>query len=152
VAIPDGASAPEFRLSDQYGGQLSLAELCAEGPVLLVFFPFAFSGVCSGELLELRDHLGEFTDHGVQVAAISCDPMFTLRAWDDANGFDFPLLSDFWPHGEVCRRYAAFDEASGRAERLSVLIDAAGVVRWTMMTPVTTARPLVAYREALQGL
>ena len=79
----------------------------------MVFFPFAFSGICTGELCEIRDDLEAFANDDVQVLAVSCDPMFTLRACADAQGYFFPLLSDFWPHGEVARAYGVFNETAG---------------------------------------
>ena len=78
----------------------------------LVFYPYAFSGVCTGEMAGIRDRLAEFMTFDSEVLAISCDPMYALRAFADADGLNFPLLSDFWPHGEVCRAYDVFDERS----------------------------------------
>ena len=89
---------------------------------MVVFFPFAFSGICTGELCEIRDDLGAFVSDDVQVLTISCDHMFTQRAYADAQGYFFPLLSDFWPHGAVASDYGVFDvgrAASPRAARSS---------------------------------
>ena len=110
MSLAVGDVAPSFALSNQFGKVVSLEELTAERAALLVFYPFAFSGVCTGELEEIRDDLARFQSEHVTTVAISCDPMFTLRAWDDREAFFFPLLSDFWPHGEVARAYGVFDE------------------------------------------
>ena len=96
-----GDVAPDFSLSDQYGATVSLRELRSDSGVLIVFYPFAFSGICTGELTEIRDDLGAFQNEHSAVVAISCDPVFALRAWADQEGYFFPLLSDFWPHGQV---------------------------------------------------
>ena len=81
-----------------------------------MFYPFAFSGVCTGELTGLRDRLGDFeTDHTTLVA-VSCDPMYAQRAVADRDGLFFPLLSDFWPHGATTKAYGVFDDISGRSD------------------------------------
>ena len=102
-----GDTAPGFTLRDQNGRDVSLSEYQRERAVLLVFYPFAFSGICTGELGEIRDDLGRFESEAVTTVAISCDPMFSLRAWADQQGYFFPLLSDFWPrrsHRVVARQ------------------------------------------------
>ena len=81
-----GQVAPEFALRDQNGVEVSLAALVAHKNVVVVFYPFAFSGICTGELDEIRDHLERFVADDLQVVCISCDPMFALRAWADAQG------------------------------------------------------------------
>jgi peroxiredoxin (alkyl hydroperoxide reductase subunit C) len=101
--------------------------------VVLVFYPFAFSGICTGELREIRDGLEDFEGDDIQVLAVSCDPMFALRAWADAQGYYFPLLSDYWPHGEVTRAYGVLNEATGAPIRGTFLIGRDGVVRWTLV-------------------
>ena len=108
-----GQVAPDFTLRDQNGVEVSLAELTATKNVVVVFYPFAFSGICTGELDEIRDHLERFVSDDLQVVCISCDPMFSLRAWADAQGYFFPLLSDYWPHGEVTRAFGVLNEATG---------------------------------------
>src|SRR3712207_3351043 len=105
MGIEVGAPAPELELKDQYGQMVRLSDFRGSRHVALVFYPFAFSGICTGELCEIRDNLDVFTDRDVQVVAISCDPVFALRAWAEAEKYDFPLLSDFWPHGAVAQRY-----------------------------------------------
>lgn len=115
----------------------------------MVFVPFAFSGICTTELGELQAGLPELTDAGVRVLAVSCDPMSALRAWAARDGYTFALLSDFWPHGAAARAYGVFDDAQGFALRGSFLLDADGVLRWTLLHPAGRARPLAAYREAV---
>ncbi|MFC7406021.1 peroxiredoxin [Georgenia alba] len=146
-----GSPAPDLELPDTRGTPVRLSALRGT-PVALVFYPFAFSHVCHAELAELRDHLPEFTGRGVRVLGISTDSMFTLRAWDDEEGFGFDLLSDFWPHGEVSRCYGVFDDAKGHARRGSFLLDADGIVRWSVLSPAGQARDLAEYRAALTRL
>ena len=117
-----------------------------------MFYPFAFSGICTGELCAVRDDLAQFQNDDVQILAISVDHPFALKAWSQAEGFDFPLLSDFWPHGEVARAYGVFSETMGAAVRGTFLVDRTGVLRWSMVNGPGQARPLSAYREAVASL
>lgn len=148
VPVAVGDDAPDFTLQDTHGTPVTLSALRG-GPVLVVFFPFAFSGICTGELCELRDNLEEFEDARVTLLAVSCDPMFALKAWAEREGFGFDLLSDFWPHGEVARAFGVFDVEHGLAVRGSFLVDADGIVRWAVVNPRGQRRDLGGYREAL---
>lgn len=146
-----GEEAPEFELANQYGEQIKLSALRGEVTVL-VFYPFAFSGVCTSELCELRDNLAAFTATGARILAVSVDSKFTLRAYAKAEDYAFDLLSDFWPHGEVARRYGVFNEGRGMAERGTFIIDAAGIIRYSVLNAVGEARSLTEYHEALDAL
>jgi len=152
MGIEAGGIAPDFALKGQHGQVVRLSDFKGEKNVAIVFYPFAFSGICTGELCEIRDNISIFEDDDVQVLAISCDPVYSLRAFADAEGYSFPLLSDFWPHGEVAKAYGVFGEAAGRAVRGTFLIDKEGAVRWSVVNSPGEARPLAAYREALAGL
>lgn len=147
-----GSVAPDFTLRDHHGQDVTLSAAVQDGPVLVVFYPFAFSGLCTSELCALRDDLSSFTDAGVQVLAVSCDPMWSLRAFAAAQGYEFSLLSDFWPHGEVARRYGVFDDGSGRATRGTFLVDADGVLRWSVLNGPGEARDIADYRAAVAAL
>lgn len=152
MSIEVGQSAPEFELKNQHGETVRLSDFHGKQAVALVFYPFAFSGICTGELCEIRDNLAIFADKDVQVIGISCDPMFSLRAYAEREGYDFPLLADFWPHGAVATSYGVFNETAGRAERGTFLIDASGVLRWSIVNAAGEARPLAAYRDAVAAL
>ena len=147
-----GDVAPDFTLRDQFGQDVTLSDFRGRKAVALLFFPFAFSGVCTGEMSGVRDRLDEFMTFETEVLAISCDPVYALRAFADGDGLNFPLLSDFWPHGEVARAYGVFDDVRGVALRGSFLIDAGGVLRWSVVNPAGQGRDLGAYREALGAL
>ena len=152
MAISVGDAAPDFTLRDQNGADISLADFKGQKNVVLVFYPFAFSGICTGELCEIRDNLGAFVSDDVQVLAISCDHMFSQRAWADKEAYFFPLLSDFWPHGEVARAYGVFNERAGAALRGTFLIDRDGVVAWSLVNPIGEGRDFSGYHEALKTL
>lgn len=157
MSIKDGATpalgslAPDFVLSDVHGSRLSRGDLRGS-PALLVFYPFAFTGICSNELSELRENLPQFEAAGVRVVAVSCDPVPALKAWDADQAFGFDLLSDFWPHGEVAQAFGVFDSVAGRAHRGSFLLDGEGVVRWSVVNEPGQARPMADYLEAITAL
>lgn len=151
MPIGVGSLAPDFSLKNQHGQLVSLSNLRGR-PVVLVFYPFAFSGICTGELGELRDNLALFGDHGTELVAISCDHFFSNRVFADQQGYGFNVLSDFWPHGEVARGYGVFDETAGAARRGSFLVDGDGIVRWNVEHPIGEARDFALYREALTNL
>jgi peroxiredoxin (alkyl hydroperoxide reductase subunit C) len=151
-ALSVGAPAPDFTLKDQNGADVSLSSFRGEKNVVVVFYPFAFSGICTGELCEIRDDLGAFVSDDVQVLAVSCDPMFSLRAFADKEGYFFPLLSDYWPHGEVSRAYGVFNERNGAPIRGTFLVDREGVVRWTLVNGPGDRRDFGGYREAVAAL
>ena len=119
----------------------------------LVFYPFTFTGVCQGELCELRDDLSSFEDAGVQVLAVSCDSPFAQKKWAEEQGFTFPVLSDFWPHGAVAKAYGVFNDALGCANRATFVIDKDGKVVDTFATDnLGTPREKSRYEEAIAKL
>jgi peroxiredoxin len=147
-----GQVAPDFTLKDQQGKAVSLSDFKGVKNVVVVFYPFAFSGICTGELCEIRDELGDFESEDVQVLAVSCDHMFTQRAFADAEGYFFPMLSDYWPHGATAQAYGVFDQSGGFSTRGTFLIDRDGVVRWTLLNGPSQKRDFAGYRAALKEL
>ncbi|GHG44236.1 peroxiredoxin [Sinomonas cellulolyticus] len=143
-----GELAPDFELPNQFGEPVRLSAFRGR-PVVVIFFPFAFSGICTGELCEIRDGWDAFADVEAEVLAVSVDSKFAQRAYAAAEGYEFSLLADFWPHGEVARRYGVFDEASGMALRGTFILDAEGVVRYRVVNPRGQARDMQEYRAAL---
>ncbi|MFB4318014.1 peroxiredoxin [Actinomadura sp. 21ATH] len=153
MAVEVGDLAPDFELKDQHGTPVRLSDFKGKKNVVLVFFPLAFSGVCTGELCAIRDELPSLGDaEDVQVLAVSVDSMFALRAWADQEKYGFPLLADFWPHGGTARLYGVFDEEKGLAVRGTFVIDREGTVRWKVVNAIPDARDLDEYRKALAGL
>ncbi len=146
-----GQLAPDFELLNQYGEPVSLADFRGRN-VVVVFFPFAFSGICTGELCEIRDNIAAFKDSNATVLAVSVDSKFVQRAYAEHEQFGFDLLADFWPHGAVAKTYGVFDEASGMALRGTFIIDASGIVRYTVVNPRGQARDFSEYRRALSSL
>ncbi len=151
MTLSVGDAAPDFSLPDQDKQVVSLADLRGT-PVLLVFYPFAFSRICTGELCQLRDELAAYTDAGVKVLAVSTDPVFSLKAYKAAEGFEFPLLSDFWPHGTVAQAYGAFNEKAGMALRGTFLIDAEGKIAFAEVNQPGDARAQSGWKEAVGAL
>lgn len=152
MAIDIGATAPDFELKDPAGEAVTLSQF-AGTPVLLVFYPFTFTGICEGELCRIRDDYSAFEDTGVQVLAVSCDSRHAQRIWSEQQGYQFPVLSDFWPHGEVATAYGVFNDALGCANRASFLIGTDGAVVDTFATDdLGTPREAERYTEALAKL
>lgn len=147
-----GDQAPDFTLKDQNGRDVSLSAFRGDKAVVVVFFPFAFSGICTGELCEIRDNLAMFEAANATVLAVSVDSKFALRAYAAQEGYAFDLLADFWPHGEVARAYGVFDADSGMAHRGTFIIDEAGIIRYSVVNPRGQARDFQEYRAALAGL
>ena len=149
MTLETGAPAPDFTLRDQHGQTVTLSSFVGEKAVVLVFYPFAFSGVCTGELCEIRDNLPTFESEEVQLLAVSCDPMYALRVFADQDDLTFPLLSDFWPHGAVSSAYGVFDEARGCSRRSTFIIDRDGILRWSVHNAMPQARDLEEYTRVL---
>ncbi|MCW2940851.1 MAG: Peroxiredoxin [Actinomycetia bacterium] len=152
MAVEVGDGAPDFELKDQHGTPVKLSDYRGQKDVVLVFYPLAFSGICTGELCAIRDELPSLGGDDVQVVAVSVDSMFSHRAWGEQEKYEFPLLSDFWPHGAVAQAYGVFDEEKGLAVRGTFLIDKQGVVAWKVINAIPDARDLGDVRKALSEL
>jgi mycoredoxin-dependent peroxiredoxin len=145
-----GDEAPDFTLKDEAGNAVTLSSFRGSSSVTIVFIPFAFTGVCQGELCELRDNLNTFESADNQVLVITCDRAPSLKEWKAQQGYDFPMLSDGWPHGEVARAYGCFNEDLGCAERMTVIVDKDGRVADLFRSGgLGEARPLSNYTDAL---
>ncbi len=140
MSVEVGDRAPDFALRDQHGATVELASLRGDRLAVVMFYPYAFSRVCSSELAGVRDVLPSLDPERVQVLALSCDPMFALRAFADADGLTFPLLSDFWPHGAVASSYGVLDAERGCARRSTFVLDLDGVVRWSVHAAMAESR------------
>ncbi len=152
MALANDVQAPDFDLPNQFGEHVRLSDYRGVRPVALVFFPLAFSSTCTSELCALRDNIAMFQDHRVELIGISVDSKATLRAFAETEGYDFTLLADFWPHGEVSKTYDVFLDHKGFANRATYLIDVDGIIREHFITAPGEARSLDAYRTALDEL
>jgi mycoredoxin-dependent peroxiredoxin len=147
-----GTVAPDFTLRDQNQQEVSLSDFRGNKSVLLVFFPLAFTGICQGELDEIRDHLPDYDNDDVATLAISVGPPPTHKVWATENGFTFPVLSDFWPHGAIATAYGVFNDAAGIANRGTFLVDPSGVIRFAEMKQPGEARDQSVWKSALSAL
>jgi mycoredoxin-dependent peroxiredoxin len=152
MPVAVGAEAPDFALPDQHGAELRLTGFRGQRNVVVVFYPFAFTGVCTGELRALREELPRLAGADTEVVAISCDSMFALRVFADQEGLTFPLLADFWPHGAVARAYGVFDDDRGCAVRGTFVVDRAGIVRWSVVNAIPDAREIGSLVKAVEEL
>jgi peroxiredoxin len=147
-----GTEAPDFTLKDQNNQDVSLSSFRGDRSVLVVFYPFAFSGICTGELGAVRDDLSSFQNADVQILAVSVDHPFTLKAWAAAQGYQFPLLADFWPHGKVAQAYGVFNDKAGFALRGTFLVDKTGTVQFAEVNGPGEARDQEAWKKALAAV
>jgi mycoredoxin-dependent peroxiredoxin len=150
--LPVGTAAPDFTLHDQNRQPVTLSVFRGVKDVLLVFFPLAFTGICQGELDQLRDHLPDFENDNSAVLAISVGPAPTHKVWATESGFLFPVLSDFWPHGAVSQAYGVFNADAGVSNRGTFVIDRSGTIRFAEMKQPGEARDQRLWIEALTAL
>ncbi|ORV47079.1 peroxiredoxin [Mycolicibacter engbaekii] len=150
--LPVGAQAPDFTLKDQNQQQVSLSGFRGEKNVLVVFFPLAFTGICQGELDQLRDQLPSYVNDDSVALAISVGPPPTHKIWATQSGFLFPVLSDFWPHGAVSQAYGVFNADTGFPNRGTFVIDKSGIIRFAEMKQPGEARDQQLWLDALGAL
>lgn len=147
-----GTEAPDFTLKDQNNQEVTLSSFRGDRSVLVVFYPFAFSRICTGELCAVRDDLTSFQNTDVQILAVSVDHAFALKAWADAEGYEFPLLADFWPHGKIAQDYGVFNAKAGFALRGTFLVDKTGTVRFAEVNGPGEARDQEVWKKALAAV
>jgi peroxiredoxin len=147
-----GDDAPNFSLANQFGETVSLSDFAGKKPVVLVFYPLSFSGICTGELCELRDNFATFDSEGVELLAISVDSKYVQKAFADQEGYKFSVLADFWPHGAVAKQYGVFLEEAGISNRATFVIDKSGKLVAKFVTAPGQARSLEEYQRALATL
>jgi peroxiredoxin (alkyl hydroperoxide reductase subunit C) len=147
-----GTEAPDFVLRDQNNQRVRLSDFRGQRNVLLVFYPLAFTGTCQGELCSVRDNLNDFANDGVQILTVSVDSSPSHKVWAEREGYQFPLLADFWPHGAVAQAYGVFNEDRGYANRGTFIIDKAGIIRYAEENPPGQARDQDAWRKALAAI
>ena len=147
-----GTEAPDFTLNDQNGQPVRLSSFRGAKNVLLVFFPLAFTGICQGELDELRDNLSTYVNDATATLAISVGPPPTHKVWATQSRFTFPVLADFWPHGGVAQIYGVFNADTGFANRGTFVIDRSGIIRFAEMKAPGEARDQAVWTAALAAL
>ncbi|MFV2105429.1 peroxiredoxin [Micromonospora sp. LOL_015] len=152
MPVEVGTPAPDFTLKNQNNQEVRLADFRGRQAVLLIFYPLAFTGTCQGELQEVRDNIDAYVNDDVQTLTVSVDSVYTHKIWAEQEGFQFPLLADFWPHGAVAQAYGVFNDAAGIANRGTFLIDKTGVVRFAEMNGPGQARDQAVWRKALADL
>ena len=147
-----GTPAPDFTLRDQNRQEVTLSDFRDTKNVLLVFFPLAFTGICQGELGEVRDHLPDYENDDTQTLAISVGPPPTHKIWATQSGFLFPVLSDFWPHGAVAQAYGVFNDDAGFSNRGTFVVDRSGIIRFAEMNGPGEPRDQSLWIEALAAV
>jgi len=150
--IQVGDKAPDFTLRDQNNEEVTLSSFRGDKAVLIVFYPLAFTGICTGELCRVRDDMSTFQNDDVQVLTISVDSPYSHKVFSEREGYEFPLLSDFWPHGGVAQAYGVFNDATGFANRGTFLVDRDGIVRFAEMNSPGEGRDATTWAEAIKSL
>jgi len=152
MSVEVGDKAPDFTIKDQHKQEVTLSDFRGQKNVVLLFYPFAFTGVCTGELCAIRDEQADFDNDDVVTLGVSTDTVHALRIFAEQEKLDYPLLSDHWPHGEVAKAYGVFDEKLGAAVRGTFIIDKEGIVRWKVVNAIPDARDQSEYKKALSSL
>ena len=147
-----GDLAPNFTLPNQFGEDVTLSQFRGVKPVVLVFYPLSFSGICTGELCEIRDNFARFESNEVELLAISVDSKYVQKVFAEHEGYKFSVLADFWPHGQVAKDYGVFLEEHGISNRATFVIDKDGVLVSKFVTAPGQARSLDEYDRALATL
>jgi len=147
-----GDLAPDFTLPNQFGEDVTLSQFRGVKPVVLVFYPLSFSGICTGELCEIRDNFARFESNEVELLAISVDSKYVQKVFAEHEGYKFSVLADFWPHGQVAKDYGVFLEEHGISNRATFVIDKEGVLVSKFVTAPGQARSLDEYDRALATL
>ena len=150
--IAVGAEAPDFTLHDQNNEEVTLSSFRGDKAVLVIFYPLAFTGICTGELCRVRDELPTFQNDDVQVLTISVDSPYSHKIFSEKENYEFPLLSDFWPHGGVAQAYGVFNDEAGIANRGTFLVDKTGIVRFSEMNGPGEGRDPAAWEAAITAL
>ena len=152
MSLEIGQAAPDFTLNNQFGEKVTLSSFQGKKNVVVVFYPYSFTGTCTGELCALRDDLSSFQNENVELLAVSVDSMFTQKVFATQENYNFPVLSDFWPHGATAQAYGIFNEATGSAIRGTFIIDKEGILRWQVVNGMGDARNTADYKDALAAL
>ena len=150
--IEVGQDAPDFTLRDQNNEEFTLSSYRGQKAVLIVFYPLAFTGICTGELCVVRDDMPTFENDDVITVSVSVDSVYSHKIFSEREGYDFPLLADFWPHGGVAQAYGVFNDVAGIANRGTFLVDKSGVVRFAEMNQPGQGRDADAWRAAIKQL
>ena len=152
MTVAVGEQAPDFTLRDQNNEEFTLSAYRGKQAVLIIFYPLAFTGICTGELCSVRDDLHTFQNDAVQVVSVSVDSVFSHKIFSEREGYEFPLLADFWPHGGVARLYGVFNEDAGFANRGTFLVDKTGIVRFAELNGPGEGRDAQTWRDAIAAL
>jgi len=152
MSLEIGQAAPDFTLNNQFGEKVTLSSFQGKKNVVVVFYPYSFTGTCTGELCALRDDLSSFQNENAELLAVSVDSMFVQKVFATQENYNFPVLSDFWPHGATAQAYGIFNEATGSAIRGTFIIDKEGILRWQVVNGMGDARNTADYKDALAAL
>ena len=147
-----GDEAPDFELQDQTRTPVRLSSFRGSKNVVIVFYPLSFTGVCTSELCAIRDEIADFSNDDTVTLAVSCDSTAVHAEFAKQQGYDFPVLADFWPHGGVAQAYGVFDKAIGLSLRGTFIVDKQGKVAYKVVNAIPDARDPDEYKKVLASL
>lgn len=150
--LPVGVEAPDFTLRDQNNEVVTLSSFRGSKAVLLVFYPWAFTSICTGELGQIRDRIDEFANDAVQVLTLSVDSSFVHKIFSQRDELNYPLLADFWPHGAVAQAYGVFNSDAGVSNRGTFLIDRDGIIRFSEAKEIGVGRDPQRWLDEIAAL
>lgn len=133
MAVEAGEQAPDFDLQVDRETRSRLEDLRGEKNVLLVFHPFAFTGICEAEACDIQDNLERYRAADTEIVFVSCDTWTARQAWKKELGHDYTFASDFWPHGAAAKAYGVFNEDLGVSARGTFMIGKDGIVKWALV-------------------
>ncbi len=138
--IKEGVKAPDFTLEDQHGDEFTLSDYKGRTKVLLSFHPLAGTSVCAKQMISLEKRNHKFQELNMIPVGISVDSVPAKKLWSEKLELeDLRILSDFWPHGEVAKKYGLFDEDKGFSKRANVLVDEDQVIAFSKVYPLGEA-------------
>jgi peroxiredoxin len=149
--VGPGEAAPDFSLPSGSDRRMTLREFRGR-PIILAFYPADWSPVCGDQMALYNEVLGEFSAFGAQMLGVSVDGVWCHTAFAADRKLRFPLLADFEPKGEVARLYGAYRAKDGFAERALVVVDSAGTVAWSYLSPITVNPGADGILDALEKL
>jgi len=150
-ALAPGVVAPEFQLNSTPDQKVKLSDFRGH-PVILAFYPADWSPVCGDQMALYNEILGEFRQHGAQLLGLSVDGVWCHRAFAESRKLHFPLLADFEPKGNVARAFGVYRTDDGISERALFVLDGAGVIRWSYVSPIGVNPGADGILEALEKL
>lgn len=153
MSLNVGDAAPDFLLKDQNENEYRLSDYRGKQNVVLSFHPLAWTSVCAQQMQDLENSCADFSEIDAVGFGLSVDSLYTQQAWADSLDVnDIALLADFWPQGDVAKKFGVFRDADGFSERAVFIIDKNGIVRFKKVYPIKQVPDLAEIKKALKEI